>query len=228
MVRHSMRLSVAVLTFTLGIAIFWTVGLIAQVETSFVDRFFKNSDIGPVNLVRFNADEDSNEIYRLLVHRKLSFHNGIKLIVLQAETIDCPTCRDESFDAEIAHTMLFRDIMNELMPEAELQTLDSYLLNNKTRQELKISNLGVNYVLVKNSDLPDGTSGDFWTRFYKRYPNSSGLLSFSQVGFNDRHDQAFVCVGRSCGGLCGGAEYYLLNKVNGTWEILAHRLLWVS
>ena len=119
-------------------------------------------------------------------------------------------------------------MMHELMPEAELQTLDSYLLNNKSRQELKISNLGIDYVIVRNSDLPDGEYDDFWTRFYKRYPHSPGIVFFSQVGFNDRHDQAFVYVGRSCGGLCGAGEYVLLNKVNGTWEVLAKRALWVS
>jgi len=115
-----------------------------------------------------------------------------------------------------------------LTPQAELQTLDNYLLSNKTRQELKVWNLGVNYVLVRNSDLPDGTVENFWARFYKKYPNSPGLVFFSKVGFNDRHDQAFVYVGRSCGGLCGAGEYVLLNKVSGEWVVRAEQNLWVS
>ena len=77
-------------------------------------------------------------------------------------------------------------------------------------------------------NLPDGRVENFWARFYKKYPNSSGLVFFSKVGFNDRHDQAFVYVGRTCGGLCGAGEYVLLNKVNGQWVVRDEEGLWVS
>ena len=114
------------------------------------------------------------------------------------------------------------------MPEAEVQTLDNYLLSNKSMQELKVWNLGVNYLIVGRRDLPDSNFENFWDQFYRRYPNSSGILFFSKVGFNDRHDQAFLYAGRSCGGLCGGGEYVLLNKVNGEWVISKEQGLWVS
>ena len=225
MLRHSMRLSVAILTFTTGIAIFWAFQLIPRLETAFVDRFFNSSDVGPVSLV--DSDKDANEIYRLLIHRKF-IDDETKLIVLLAETTGCPLYEDESVGKRFQHTETFHQMMNEMMPEAQLQTLDDYLQRNKTAQELKVSNLGINYVIVRNSDLPNGEFEDFWSRFYKKYPNSPGLAYFSNVGFNDQHDQAFVYVGRSCGGLCGSGEYVLLNKVNGRWEILKEQELWVS
>jgi hypothetical protein len=228
--RHSIRLFIAVLTFTFGISIFWVSQLIRQVKTTFVDHFItvNNSDVSPVTLVRLNSDEDANEIYRLLVHRQFIFNDEIKLIVLQAETTSCPMYENESVKEKFGVTEPFHQLMNEWMPEAEVQTLDNYLLSNKTSQELKVWNLGINYVMVRDGDLPDGRFDNFWERFYKKYPNSSGLVYFSKVGFNDRHDQAFVYMGRSCGGLCGAGEYVLLNKVNGEWVVRNEQDLWVS
>jgi hypothetical protein len=225
--RFRMRLFIAVLTFAFGISIFWASQLIRQAGTTLVDRFLatNNSDVSPV---RIDSDEDANEIYRLLVHRKFIFNDEIKLIVLEAETTSCPMYEDESVREKWGVTEPFHQLMNKWMPEAQLQTLDNYLLSNKTRQELKVWNLGINYVLISNSDLPDGTVENFWERFYKKYPNSPGLAFFSKVGFNDRHDQAFVYVGRSCGGLCGAGEYVLLNKVNGQWVVCNEQGLWVS
>jgi hypothetical protein len=226
MMRHSMRMLVAILTFTIGIAIFWTFQLIPRLETAFVDRFFNSGDVGPVSLV--HSDKEANEIYRLLVHRNFLSDDQIKLIVLMAETTGCPLYEDESMQKVIGHTETFHQMMSEMMPEAESQTLDNYLLINKTTQELKVSNLGIDYVLVRDSDLPNDKFDRFWGRFYKKYPNSPGITYFSNVGFNDQHDQAFVYMGRTCGGLCGEGEYVLLRKVNGRWEVAKEVGLWVS
>ena len=223
--RHSIRLLIAVLTFIFGVSIFQ----VSQWGSTLVDRFLatNNTDVSPITLPRLNSDEEANEIYRLLVHQKFIFNDEIKLIVLHAETT-CPLYWDESASEKLGITEAFHQTMNKLMPEAEVQTLDNYLLSNKTRQELKVWNLGINYVTIKDSDLPDVSLESYWESFYRRYPHSSGLVFFSKVGFNDRHDQAFVYVATSCGGLCGGGDYVLLKKVNGEWIVSKEENLWVS
>ena len=224
--RLSIRLFIAVLTFSVGISTFW----LSQLGSTLVDRSLttNNTDVSPVTLPRLNSDEEANEIYHLLVHSKFIFNGEIKLFVIQAETTGCPMYEDESVKEKLRVTESFHQMMSKMMPNAEAQTLDNYLLINNSRQELKVWNLGVNYVIVTNSDLPDAKFENFWERFYKKYPNSSGLVFFSQVGFNDRHDQAFVYVGISCGGLCGAGEYVLLDKVNGAWVVSKEQELWVS
>ena len=224
--RHSIRLFIAILTFTFGVSIFW----LSQVGSTLVDRFLttNNTDVSAVTLPRLNSDEEANEIYRLLVHREFSRNGEIQLVLIQAETTGCPMYEDESVKEKFGVTEPFHQMMSKSMPEAEVQTLDNYLLSNKGRQELKIWNLGIDYVMVRNSDLPDSKFENFWDRFYRKYPNSPGLMFFSKVGFNDRHDQAFLYMGRSCGGLCGGGEYVLLNKVNGEWVVSNEQELWVS
>jgi hypothetical protein len=44
MLRHGIRVGVAILTFTIGVAIFWPLQLIQRLETALVDRFYGISD----------------------------------------------------------------------------------------------------------------------------------------------------------------------------------------
>ena len=163
--RHSIRLFIAILTFTLGISIF----RVSQVASTLVDRFLttNHTDVSPVTLPRLNSDEEANEIYRVLVRREFTINDEIQLIVIQAETTSCPMYEDESVKEKFGVTEEFHQMMSKSMPEAEVQTLDNYLLMNKTGQKLKVWNLGVNSVIVTNSDLPDSKFENFWERFYK-------------------------------------------------------------
>ena len=223
--NHGVRLLVAILTFTIGLAVVWTLHLIPNVENAVLDRFWNVGDMSPVVLV--DSLEDANEIYRVLLQRDFTFGDKTKLIVLQSQTTGCPMFEDESVRQKWDYAKPFHEMLKESMPEAMTQTLDNYLAVNKTSKPLRVANLGVDYTLVNPSDLPT-EYGRFWTMFYKKFPNSSALLFFSDVGFNDAHDQAFVYAGRTCGGDCGSGEYVLLRKVNGKWEIQKERDLWVS
>ena len=230
MQRYGFRMLVASFTFTIGIAIVWTLHLMPRLETSLVDRFFRfnNSDVSAIGPLTLDSAEDVNEIYRVVVHERFTLNGEAKLIVLQSQTTGCPMYENESAKREWGHTDPFHQMVKEMMPEVELPVLDDYLAKNQTRESLKVSNLGLNYVLVKDSDLPDDKFGRFWTKFYKKFPDSSGIIFFSQVGFNGPHDRAFLYAARSCGDLCGEGEYVLLKKLNGKWVIHQERGLWVS
>ncbi|HEX2712963.1 MAG TPA: hypothetical protein VHM88_12255 [Candidatus Acidoferrales bacterium] len=70
-----------------------------------------------------------------------------------------------------------------------------------------------------------------WSAFYARYPRSRGYIQVSAVGFNSDKTTAIVYVGHSCGGLCGGGTYHLLEKIDGKWrrsKVKAVTCAWVS
>lgn len=72
---------------------------------------------------------------------------------------------------------------------------------------------------------------DGWKEFYAKYPGSGGAISMSAVGFNADRTIALVYMGHSCGGLCGGGSYHVLQKNNGKWaEIEWHGMqcMWAS
>ena len=228
MSRYGIRLTVAILTFLTGIALFWPLKLIQRLETALVDRFYNvvsDHDVRPISLT-FDSATDANEIYRLLIHDQLTSSREVKLILLWAETTSYNNLTDDS-QPEWKHPEEFHKLVKEAMPEAEPQTLDNYLLRNRDPEQLKVWNLDVNYALVTKNELPDDVL-EFWRGYYEKFPSSSRLIFFSNVGFNNKHDQAFVFVSHACGGLCGGGGYVLLKKVNGKWEIQNHQGLFVS
>jgi hypothetical protein len=61
----------------------------------------------------------------------------------------------------------------------------------------------------------EGTAG--WKTFYERHPDSSGWIELSAVGFNAAKTVAVVYAGDSCGSLCGGGTFHILQKVDGKW-----------
>jgi len=61
-------------------------------------------------------------------------------------------------------------------------------------------------------EVPFNPNLDPWEDFYKRYPDSGGVLMMSAVGFNVERKMALVYMGHFCGSLCGGGDYHLLKK----------------
>lgn len=76
------------------------------------------------------------------------------------------------------------------------------------------------YTLVGGQELDTYFSkgGRGWDGFYARYPKSGGYLFLSPVGFNASKDVAVVQVNHSCGGLCGGGSFSVLQKKDGEWK----------
>src|SRR5215510_14590474 len=105
--RYGVRLLVAISTFTIGIAISWT--LIPHLPTFLLDQLLttNNSEVSPVRLV-VDPSEDANEIYRLLIQQKFTF-NGVELIVLHSETRGCPMFEDESVRASWGRSQAFHE-----------------------------------------------------------------------------------------------------------------------
>lgn len=58
---------------------------------------------------------------------------------------------------------------------------------------------------------------DGWESFRQSFPDSSGYVIFSAVGFNSEKTIALVYVDYRCGGLCGSSRYYILEKHDGHW-----------
>ena len=59
--------------------------------------------------------------------------------------------------------------------------------------------------------------GNGWEGFRQRFPNSTGYVILSVVGFNSDRTKAVVYVEHRCGNLCGEAHFYVLQKRDGLW-----------
>jgi hypothetical protein len=70
--------------------------------------------------------------------------------------------------------------------------------------------------------------GSASARFHDRYPEASGVISFSRVGFGANEDEAVVLMGYVCGDLCAAGGLYLLVKEEGSWKIREPLMEWMA
>ena len=119
------------------------------------------------------------------------------------------------------------------MPELARETIDDFHARAKECHPLaRKLVIPIDYELVGQKDLgqlfPKGEFDRAWTRFYTKYPKSSGIISFSNPGFNRDYTQAVVSTGRGCGGLCGAGYFVLLTKAQNVWTVKTKVGTWVS
>jgi hypothetical protein len=119
------------------------------------------------------------------------------------------------------------------MPELAGETIADFHAHAKECHPLaRKLDIPIDYELVGPKDLeqlfPKGEFDRAWRRFYTKYPKSSGVISFSNPGFNRDYTQAVVSTGRGCGGLCGAGYFVLLTKVQNVWTVKTKVGTWVS
>ena len=112
-----------------------------------------------------------------------------------------------------------------LVPEKEYEEMIGPAISDYVRQNQKTwilqKNLSIEkpYEIIRWDEIEpmfeQGLEG--WKTFYEKYPDSGGWIELSAVGFNADKTVAVVYVGHSCGGLCGGGGFQVLQKRDGKW-----------
>jgi hypothetical protein len=117
------------------------------------------------------------------------------------------------------------------VPTLKRTTIDAFREVNRQQASLRRSlHPAIDYELVDSAQLDSffKRGGGDWAAFYKRFPGSSGIMTFSRVGFSEDGTQALFYVSNQCGGLCGAGMYVVMEKRNGSWSIEKEIEMWIS
>ena len=216
------RTLVALITFGAGLLIN---GLWISVTNALT---FTSETPVPAISLRAEADDERYAVLSAVI-RELYVEQDTSLVVIQNEDA-CPDA-----DQELAEIPQNQE-ESENSAFAALDGLKAETIKNFhqnlgrcDRLQRKLS-IPVQYVLVNRTELDQmfTSVGRGWSQFYRKYPESSGILSFSYVGFDSEGQQALVGTSRGCGGLCGSGGLVLLTKVDGSWRVKKHVVTWVS
>ena len=117
------------------------------------------------------------------------------------------------------------------MPELEQSTVNDFVAKNLESYPLDaFVNQRADYKLLSQEEinhlfhLKDG-----WIKFYEKYPDSNGILTFSRVGFNLDKQQALVYVANQWDSFSGAGIYVLLEKnYDDSWDIIQELSIWNS
>lgn len=70
--------------------------------------------------------------------------------------------------------------------------------------------------------------GEGWERFRKDHPETSGIVTFSAVGFDSDGSHAVVNVSYLCASHCGNGSFFVLEKKDADWTISKEIGTWMS
>ena len=116
-------------------------------------------------------------------------------------------------------------------PTLRRTTIDAFREVNRQQLSLRRSfHPGIDYELADSAQLEPifKRGGGDWLAFYKRFPGSPGIMTFSRVGFSEDGTRALFYLSNHCGGLCGTGMYVVMEKRNGTWAIEREIEMWIS
>jgi len=91
-------------------------------------------------------------------------------------------------------------------PTLRRTTIDAFREVNRQQLSLRRSfHPGIDYELADSAQLEPifKRGGGDWLAFYKRFPGSPGIMTFSRVGFSEDGTQALFYLSNHCGGLAG-------------------------
>lgn len=187
-----------------------------------------------LNSTKADVETEKYAVYSALI-KELYIHDGVKQLVIQQQT----TCVNHTKDKKASNESGSFDeyIMNKLMQEFPNgdHFSDDFFARQKDCYSLSQRlDVPVKYVLISTEehealfpkDHYDLT--EVWKKFYEKYPSSSGIINFSNVGFNTDMSKALVYTGQGCGELCGAGYIVLLAKEQGVWKVKGKRPEWVS
>jgi hypothetical protein len=204
----------AIITFFIGVACtaVWLIG----------GQIFQKAEAPNVPPVYLSAQNQSDpEVEKYAVYSALikdMYVDGHAKLLVIVDGNHYPGLLEGATFDEIPETK--REAFNDFRAKAK----DSLSLN-------KSFDIPIGYVIVSDKEIDSlfskyGISG--WDRFYAKYPHSSGIIGFSNVGFNSEMSQAVVYTSRGCGGLCGEGNIVILKKEQGVWKVESKEMLWVS
>jgi len=149
----------------------------------------------------------------------------VKLVVVKGVTV--PAARDRHGVSETRKLRTKRSLTwlsREAIDDFIAKNRRAYPIRDRFSLDLK------RLVLTRDESREifgeDAFAG--WEEFYRRYPQSNGIIRLSRVGLDDSRTQAIVFVAHWRGSLDGAGYYLILVKQEGAWVVQSAVGIWIS
>ncbi len=110
------------------------------------------------------------------------------------------------------------NLENEGIPE---EVIEDWRKENESNKLLQRKfDLSYEYHLVTRTELDRYEADSFFSEFYRRYPDSNGLISVSRIGFDKAKNKALIHVIHSYGTLGASYNFVALKRTDGAWGIV--------
>ena len=170
----------------------------------------------PISPAADEEDKEIYEVYSAVVPMDAWYRENSKVILILAD-IPPREWQIRSPRGALTGDAKFMESFEPILASFESANRTAILLRSDFRVA-KPTRLVTRAQLDAAFERPLGTeAGDGWEGFRHHFPDSAGYLILSAVGFNADRTIALVYEEHRCGGLCGAARYYILQKRQGLW-----------
>lgn len=161
------------------------------------------------------------EVYSSVISSIISSvfsHMSVDKIVIHQLTYNTTWCNTFDCFKKLTNYSLKNDSM--LGDDYTNKNAKAYKLDNKF-------SIPQTVILISDKELNELNAID-WSAFHEKYPNSSGVIQISRVGFNSNQTQAILYFDYHYDMLSGEGYLFLLTKDEGKWIVKEKVNLWVS
>ena len=210
-----LRLSISLLLLLAGTLLFWLSTQRPQLAVRDLHVGAPSRSEAPSTPIDVSDQVTADEyaVYSAALTDPRYINSSVQSVVIRDRTFQYPVSDKESAFDHVA----------DKIPEIRDDTIKDFAVRNRREQYLEDRfNLGVDTVIVNSKELDDLFDKDFfaaWKTVHAKYKHSSGIISFSSIGFDLPRSQALVYVALSCGSKCGEGRFFLLKKERGIWAI---------
>lgn len=153
-------------------------------------------------------------VFSAVLNAKLT--DSSKTCIVQSDTIDGRPWETRKIATAQEHRKDIQPLLDELNRRNGRSCVISYL---KTSRKVR---------LVSSKEIERIFNNGFWPAFYKKYPGSVGLVTFSLPGYSRDKNTAIVYFSHSIGGRAGYGSMIFLKRVDGRWKLDGEHPLWIS
>lgn len=121
--------------------------------------------------------------------------------------------------------------LKELANDVDESAIRFFLTSNHARVEIEsIYGVLTDVVVMKEDEIRAAMEpmDRDWTAFYKKFPDSKGIVYLSAPGFSDDGDQCVLEIGQQQGGCWGHGVAYLYRRTEEGWIQGGKIRTWVS
>jgi len=168
--------------------------------------FYERNYLNPVN--------EKYRVYSDLIESRFNDVKEKSIVIMDSE--GWPLGSDKTSMEEILETY------KKVIPELELSTVKDYELNIQKNVVLESNfHLTHKYYIYTNDKFKAlfNNNQNGWGQFHELYPDSIGVISFSNIGFNEKKDQALLCYEFGSNYLATDKCIYFLVKIKNHWVI---------
>jgi hypothetical protein len=117
--------------------------------------------------------------------------------------------------------------------EIDNALIEAFVANNTAKSALDENTFfDTNFIwyetFVAENGLADLSISAWWDKIREIVPNFNGIVDLSKICFNSDMSQAIAYIGVRKGPMNGLGEFLVLNKKDGTWEVVKAITAWIS